>query len=303
MKNEINNSLDDKIHVAFCIDKNYPVQLMLVINSILINNTSKSKYKFYILEDNLSKFDKLHIKLFVKAKGQEVEIIHVDTTVIDGGKNLYKNFLPLSITTYITRIGTARILLPKLLTQLKKILYLDVDTIVLSDLKSLWEYDLDDYAAGMSCHIRDNSEENKNYILRLEEYFNIGVMIINSDKWRKENLSDEIIKLLKQNKYPIPDQDAINEALKGKIKEIPYIYNATYFSGLDTSSQCISKLKILHYFYQPKPWDRLFWNKKVFADEFLKPYFKNWNSSYLKIFKLKYYWKSFKNFVQEKNFG
>lgn len=44
----------ENINVAFTIDNNYPIFTMLVINSILRNNTSNSDYTFYVIENNLT---------------------------------------------------------------------------------------------------------------------------------------------------------------------------------------------------------------------------------------------------------
>lgn len=132
------NNIDEKIHVAFCIDKNCTIQVLLVINSILINNKSKSKYKFYVIENNLSFFDKLHIKFFIKTHKHEVEILHVDMTDLTKGKDLYSE----SASQHISNMGCARIFLPKLLPNLEKVLYLDYDILVLDDLKPLWNIDL-----------------------------------------------------------------------------------------------------------------------------------------------------------------
>ena len=45
---------NNKMNVLFTIDNNYAVYTLLSINSILLNNTSNSKYTFYIIETDLS---------------------------------------------------------------------------------------------------------------------------------------------------------------------------------------------------------------------------------------------------------
>lgn len=285
----------DTIHIAFCIDKNYPLQVMLVINSILKNNTSKSKYKFYIIENNLSKLDKFHITMFAKLKGQDVKIIHTDTTIIDNGKNVFERS-SVSMTKYITRIGIARILLPKLLPKLKRVLYLDVDLVVLGDLKSLWNMNLENHMAGMSCHYAVS--EDRKYVIKTRDYFNSGVILMDLEKWRENNISEKMINLLQKKVYKVPDQDVIKEVLGENIKEISFLWNFTnYLFWAKDVIKVPQNVKILHYYYgKAKPWNSLFCK-----DEDILCYLKYWNKSYLKIFKLKYILPSFKNLIKEIN--
>lgn len=147
---------------------------MLAINSILLNNTSNSKYFFHIVENDLSKWNKFQMKHFVKNRGADIEFIHFDTKEIYGNENPFNKPLVV-MARHVTGIGTARIMLPELLPDLGKILYLDADILVDTDLKDLWKTDLKQYFAGMVDNdIGMNSDKT---------YFNSGVILINAPKW------------------------------------------------------------------------------------------------------------------------
>lgn len=283
---------EDKIHVAFCIDKNYYIFVLIILKSIFINNKSNSKYKIYILENELSKIQKLHMEIYVKLKGHEVVFLHVDTSVIDGGKDLYKNFK--SHIKYISRIGMSRFLLADLLPDLNKIIYLDSDLLVQADLKELWDIDLGDNYAAMACQYL--STNRFMYTLKFDNYFNIGVMLINLDLFRRDNIKEKIRDFLQKNETTYPDQDAANLVMKGRIKELSYLWNFWIYR-IDSyiSPKEFKEAKIIHY-PAHKPWNNMF-----DGDYHRSLFLKLWGKSYLSIFKLKYIVPSLKTLIKGKN--
>ena len=234
----------ETINVAFTIDKNFPTYTLLVINSILLNNSSKSDYMFYIVENDLTEKDKTKMRKYVEKRGQKIQFINVDTAVIDNNENFYLN--KHTSSSHVTRIGTARILLGELLPEnIHKVIYLDSDVLVLADLKELWDYDISGYAAGMAENVTTSGEKF--------DYYNSGVILMNLDYWRKNKLAEKMIKYLNDNKtLEFPDQDTINAVIGGQILEVPIGWNetASYFRNPDD----ISWVKIVHYISNTKPW-------------------------------------------------
>ena len=267
----------ERINVAFCIDNNYPLYTMLTINSILLNNKSNSDYTFYIINNNLSFFNKLRMKIYVTLRKQKIEFINIDTTVIDNGKEIFAD----TETSYITRIGNARILLPEVLpNDIDKILYLDSDLIVLSDLKELYDTPIDDYYAGMVLNhtlFNDDLKETEG-IKKNGYYYNSGVILMNLPLWKQNNISKKLVDCIKRNKLEFIDQDAINIVLRKHIKTLPYKYNNQIFLRVINQEELaeilaqskritvndikvkgkilipISETCILHFITKQKPW-------------------------------------------------
>ena len=265
----------ENINVAFTIDHNYPLYTMLVIDSILKNNVSHSDYTFYVINDNLTYWDKFKMTMFVKSKKQKIKFITVDTNAINKGKNPYKKTY---FCTHVTSIGTARMMIPKLLPDdVKKILYLDSDIIVLQDLKELYDTDLGKYYAAMAL---DNS-----YLYLTDEekrdctYGNSGVILMDLDKWRKDNISEKIIDYATSRQLSLPDQDAINKILEGKIKLLNSKWNNQACDGY--SFLGIDETAILHYISYKKPWV-VFESRK--NDSYLELYYNYWENSPLSIY-------------------
>lgn len=243
----------ERINVAFTIDNNYPVFTLLTINSILKNNISKSNYTFYIVENNLTDKNKKMMENFVKKRNQKIEFININEALLK--QNIYKY----TECHHITAIGMARIYLPNVLPQnVDKVLYLDADTLVISDLKELYDEDLTGYIAAMVLDVDVIVIEKKIYAYK-KDYFNSGVILIDLKKAREENstkqfedfLTSTIIPELKkensaEKKYKYPDQDLINYVWKNKIKKVHYKWNMQSIKTNDEG--------IIHYITSMKPW-------------------------------------------------
>ena len=106
--------------------------------------------------------------------------------------------------------------LTKLLPDLDRILYLDIDTIVVQDLAKLWELDLEGrYMAAVR-------EPEKSVV---KPYYNTGVIMLNLDKIRKDGADDILIRKLNKQYYEFPDQDAMNEVFEGRVLDLQTAYN------------------------------------------------------------------------------
>lgn len=276
--------INDYVNIAFTIDNNYPVYTMLAINSIMENKKPDTEYKFYILEDNISFINKRIMKLFAKKKNFDLTFYHVSTESFDKGRNIY-NFLH-----RITPIGMARILLPSYMpNELKKVLYLDADILVTTDLKELYDIDIENYYAGMIINNQPMTYEIYDFG---EKYYNSGVILINLEKWRKDKIQDKMTTYLKENwsnfdyikpekgknfKFMYPDQDLINLILRDNIKTLDNKWNMQFFAINSLVGEDFKG--IIHYIGAGKPW----LNPPKLLTSY-KMYYKNWHNSPLVVF-------------------
>lgn len=249
----------ETINVAFNIDNNYATYMLLTINSILQNNTSKSEYTFYIVENDLTTKNKKRITEFVNKYNQQVEFVHINKDKLDIGKSYYINHP-------ITNIAYARIFLPELLPNLDKVLYLDSDILVLSDLIGLYNTDISKHAMGMCFDFARNN------------YYNDGVILMNLKFMRAHKLVDKMVQYtLTHPDLLYSDQDVINQTMKGYIKTINQKWNNQFYYDR-------TKIKIdggiIHYISSVKPW--MTFPKKSCPARYL--YFKYWFNSDLKFY-------------------
>ena len=163
-------------------------------------------------------------------------------------KDIYKNFsiewLSFDVESFLKDFKTCfhfskamygRIFIPILKKNLDKAIYLDVDTICLSDISKLYNENLDKYSLGAVWE--DYMEEkghNKEHLQRLgislgHKYFNSGVLLLDLKKWRELFLTEDILSKepeLKE-KLMFPDQDLLNFAFANNYKQLNERFNVT----------------------------------------------------------------------------
>lgn len=136
------------------------------------------------------------------------------------------------VINHITSATYYRLRLPGLLPDIRKYLYLDVDTIVLNDLSILYRTSVDDkYLAGviapgyLETEEKITSKKEELGITGLDTYINAGVLLMNLAKMRNDHLELVFEKLLKKQ-FSSQDQDILNAGCYGNIRVLPFKYNA-----------------------------------------------------------------------------
>lgn len=116
------------------------------------------------------------------------------------------------------RIGVSmwyRILLPDLLPEVDRVLYLDVDTLVLDSLGPLWETDLGENYLGAVTNVLEQHRIKHPVRLGLADptqYFNSGVLLMNLGAMRRDGCAETLHRFAIEHadKLLWPDQDALN---------------------------------------------------------------------------------------------
>ncbi len=236
-------------NISYSLDSKYSEQLAVSIASILKNAENSDNINFYILDGGISKEDKENLEKLKSLKAFNIEYIKVDNKdfkscpLLKDNKKDYHVTLP----TYY------RFKLPEYLNKLDKVLYLDCDVIIRTSLKELFNYDITQYPAAMVLDAESDKEAKR---LNIKKYFNAGVMLINLDYWRKNNIENLLFDyaINKKDKILWQDQDIINCVLDGKIKELDNIWNFQYFQYEKVDNKQLSDINIFHLAGRFKPW-------------------------------------------------
>lgn len=127
-----------------------------------------------------------------------------------------------------------RLLLPEILTEYEKILYIDCDVVVRNSLAKLYDNtDLGDnlLAAVYEAPIEKQGERWEALGCDPHKYFNSGFLVMNLKQMRLEGTSRKLIDALKSDYLEFPDQDVLNQVCKGRVLALPPIYNSirTFF--------------------------------------------------------------------------
>jgi lipopolysaccharide biosynthesis glycosyltransferase len=172
------------------------------------------------------------------------------SSAIKGAKN---------VATY-HRIYAGQLLPPEVC----RILYLDADLLVRTSIAELWSVDLANYYLAASA--MTSAVKNPDFAAKFGgRYFNAGVMLINLDRWRLDNISGECERVLVERSGDIifMDQCLLNFTCRPWL-EIGINYNFTYSVGERWAKQlglsrrefrAIAKHpSIIHFVGPKKPW-------------------------------------------------
>lgn len=205
----------NEINIAAITDKNYVNPLRVAIYSSIINKAKNSKYHFFIIGVELGKDD---IEKLQKLKTENVNI-----TILNNEKYFYKKFKIDSITKYVTKADFLKFSLANIFPEFKKILYIDCDLIIQKDLKELYDNDFEDNYAIV---VEELSDQHWARDIGLKKYFNNGVMLLNLDKFRKDNIKIKLyLNRFFNKKNRFVTQDSFNMVLQPKVKFTDFKYN------------------------------------------------------------------------------
>lgn len=132
------------------------------------------------------------------------------------------------------RFGTIvwlRFLLPTLLPEVDRLLYLDADVLVTSDLSDCFDTPLDDAPIAAVRNVLPAVEWTRVAALGLidpSEYFNSGVLLMNLEQLRREHLLERCADVTAAMGPRIvwPDQDVLNVLFSGRWRALPARTNA-----------------------------------------------------------------------------
>ena len=259
-------------------------------------------YTFHILSDNLSQTTQDKFQSLAKALNN-IYPCEIFTHFVS--ENAFKNYPTLhnSHATYL-RLKLASIL-PK---HLNICLYLDVDILVLSDLRELFNTNLKgNLLAAVGDFNTDKTLPHKignmppYSFSKNNLYYNSGVMLINLQKWRKMDMESKALNFLSTYAVHYHDQDTINAIAENKILKLDPKWNlaAFYATALqrnlsinfnkgeyclpytqETFHKATENPAIVHYFGNiiAKPWESVY--SKIHTH--LNSYLPFYHSSYYK---------------------
>lgn len=237
------------VNIAFCINDNYVEQLIVVLWSIMKNLTTGRNVNVWIVSSDMSDASKNYLrKLRLGFKNLHLSFLDIDA------KELTQ--LPRTID-YISTETYYRYLLPNLLPNIDKILYMDADIVVNGDISPLYDTDLANcYIAGADdSYIAAINHKPQIGLDNSELYVNAGVLLMNLKQMRTDNIPQKLIDTTKNmaSKVKYQDQDIINIVCRGKILEFDSIYNYTSHNILKEKSK-YKHAVVIHYTGKNKPW-------------------------------------------------
>ena len=240
----------EPIVIVLTCDDRYVRHAAATMVSIVKN--SKRFFNFYLLDcgiksENLEKLQQLDLN------GNNLELIK---------PNPLEVFEKFPLPSHFSPAIFYRIAIPELFSKLNKAIYMDSDIIVTGDIGPLWDEKLEDKLLGIVYSENqflpsDALINYKNKIGLKQElrYFYDGMMLMNLEALRKENIFQKVLSYVPSCKHSLicPEQDILNILLdRNELLELNASYNFTPFSILSSNLNSINPI-CLHYSIY-KPW-------------------------------------------------
>jgi lipopolysaccharide biosynthesis glycosyltransferase len=233
------------LQIAYSSDNNYVPFLGTSLYSLLENNSSDfNSISIHILSNNISTSNKNHLES-ICAKFNSKCTFYNMSDIEDRLKGIVVKTIAIS--------AYARLFLPEILPKdIKKIFYLDCDSIILGSFKDLWEQPMDNSLIFGVEDVIPNSFKKIMDMLPTDKYINSGMLPMNIELMRSENSFSKIMTFMNNYIGEIPhhDQGVINALFHSRCKIIHPMYNCITPFFLMDSLQLKTLYKLDSYYSQ-----------------------------------------------------
>jgi lipopolysaccharide biosynthesis glycosyltransferase len=269
----LSGKLDMTMEIVCCTDEKFSIPMGVMFTSLLENTSKPSEIRFSVINDGISSDNKNKLRYLTSQYGAKLRFIPVD-------KGKYENFHirpPWSLAAYY------RISIPEIIElDVRKAIYLDCDLIINDDIQKLMEFDLNRCLLAAVEDLSDHTYRKSG--LPKNKYFNSGVLVIDLEKWRINNIPFRVREFVKNSPHKMAtlDQCALNGVLFNDWYRLPLRWNQqpavfrkkwwrTSFEK-DEFEDALWSPAIIHY-VGLKPWNYISYHPLTV--EFEKYYFKS----------------------------
>ena len=262
------------VAIAFAADDRFVPCLAVTLASVIQNASGKNNYDILILTTDISEVNRgLLLSLALGRENFSIRFVNPERIVGKFKPYLHWHFG--HIETYF------RLIIPELLPRYDKVLYLDSDMVVETDIANLFNEDPGCFLLAAS-HDADTAglyngywKDRKIYtdtVLRLKEpyqYFQAGTLLINLEEFRRLYSAREMLDFASKEKWQLQDQDVLNKLCEGRVKYVDMSWNVMVdYNGIRINKiialapQWLNRMymesrkapKIIHYAGPQKPW-------------------------------------------------
>ncbi|MDY6357074.1 MAG: DUF4422 domain-containing protein [Catonella sp.] len=268
---------EDGIPIILSANGKFSPYLDVAIRSMVENSSPDRRYDFIVLFNDISAEDQKTIRSAAKGR-DNISIRFIKVSQYFDQSKFYLD-QHLSIETYY------RLVIPDIMPDYKKVIYIDCDLVVERDLAELYDTDLHDHAIGAT-HDLDVAGQVKlgmnewplymHHILKIDNpysYFQAGVLILNLEKIRQTTTVKDMMACAQKVNWKCHDQDVLNHMFNGDIEYLPLKWNV-YMDWRENDGRSRGKIMkeapftmyneyqqarknpyVIHYAGYQKPWD------------------------------------------------
>ena len=246
---------DNRIHIALTFDDNFWAPAYATMRSICLTTRRRSDLVFHLCHRPLSAEHRADIEGIAAEFGAELHFYDLTQTPkfreLMGRVPFHKR---------LTDIVYARFVLDSFLPEdVRKVIYLDCDMMVMAPIEELWEADLGGKPAGAvpdpwgkligsGRDLRTTSD----LLDPSDPYFNAGLLVIDIDGWREIDVFSRLVALIESGAIDRLSfsQNVINLILKNNWQPLDALWNI-----VDPNAAHVAlSPKNLHYTGNTRPW-------------------------------------------------
>ena len=273
-------SVPATVSVVFASNDFYVPYLSALFASILKNRNKERALELIVLSEDITD---QHVAMLEK----QVQSDNVSLRMLNVSEAMHPYEDKLKVRGHFKLETYFRLLLPQLLPNHHKVLYLDADMICLRDVTDLFDTNVDGYLLA-ACKDPDttgiyngvdidleqpNKKDYMDNILCIKnpyEYFQAGTIVFNLDEWRASIDVNEVFAFAQSRQWQLLDQDVLNYFCQGRVKFVDMAWNVMYDYNDIRIKHIISKTTpelrqdymnarkdpyIVHYAGPIKPWN------------------------------------------------
>ena len=232
----------DRIAIVLIADQAYTEQLTVTMKSIMYHNKSVD---FYIINQGIMTDWFRKVRRVAKILGGAVYSIPFDTEKIS---------CKLGISNHSSLIAYVKYFIADLVDR-EKVLYIDSDTVINGDLKSIFSIDLSGFPVAA---VRD-----------IDGSYNTGVLLIDIAKWRELSISEQCLEICsnkKNEQLELEDfknsQSIFNQLFQDNCLELAKRYNVqvgydlvAFYNNWQEHFNLEYDPIVIHYTTNRKPWN------------------------------------------------
>jgi lipopolysaccharide biosynthesis glycosyltransferase len=238
----LTSSSPRELVVVTATDDGYVMPLAVTIRSALDRLDRNRRLRLYILDGGISAESKRKLAASWNDPRLTVEYLRPDMNLVSD----------LMVSHHVNSVAYLRLLMPRLLpADVSKVIYLDADMLVRRDLGLLWDEPLDGAAAlavpCIAAPYLDSANQLPNFarchkylaastpVMNFRElglpadghYLNSGMMVVDLDRWRREDISAQSLTVLREHAEHVLwwDQYALNVVLADRWRPLDYRWN------------------------------------------------------------------------------
>lgn len=208
-----------QMQVVYASNEGYVRHLGTSLCSLWDKNRSCPSIQVYVLSMGITKESQSMLNSLAQRYGRSLNFVALD--------DLRQRLGEIETGSYDVSV-MLRLFMGEVLPEVKRVLYLDCDTIVARPLGKLWNTDLQGRVMGavMEPTIYPKVKEMIG-LGEQEPYYNSGVLLVDLERWRSERIQERVLEFWREKGEHLfaSDQDVLNGVLKGRILTLPAEYN------------------------------------------------------------------------------